>query len=106
MHTLFESGSSKIQDLERYIFDDIERYGLRLGELEKKIVGAYRETVSCFQTISTFAFRLKVRILQAAGEILEDEGLFEEEEEDETGALAMCVHSILEIDLLIGIFFA
>jgi hypothetical protein len=31
--------------------------------------------------------------LQAAGEILEDEGLFEEEEEDETGALAMCVHS-------------
>jgi len=37
--------------------------------LEKKVVGAYRET--------------------AAGEILEDEGLFEEEEEDETGALAI-----------------
>ena len=107
MHTLFESGSSKIQDLERYIFDDIERYGLRLGELEKKIVGAYRETVSCFHTMSTFfAFRLKVHILQAAGEILEDEGLFEEEEEDETGALAMCVHSSLKIDLLIGFFFA
>jgi hypothetical protein len=30
--------------------------------------------------------------LKAAGEILEDEGLFEDEEEDETGALAMCVH--------------
>lgn len=30
-------------------------------------------------------------MLQAAGELLEDEGLFEEEEDDETGALAMCV---------------
>ncbi|KAF8815964.1 hypothetical protein BYT27DRAFT_6482270 [Phlegmacium glaucopus] len=69
LHTLFESGSSKVQDLERYISDDIERYGSRLGELEKKIVGAYRET--------------------AAGELLEDEGLFEEEDEDETGALAI-----------------
>ncbi|KAF9476670.1 hypothetical protein BDN70DRAFT_882134 [Pholiota conissans] len=69
LHTLFESGSSKIQDLERYISDDIERYGTRLGELEKKLVGAYRETT--------------------AGEILEDGGLFEEEDEEETGALAI-----------------
>lgn len=46
LHTLFESGSSKVQDLERYISDDIERYGSRLGELEKKMVSAYRETVS------------------------------------------------------------
>jgi transcriptional activator SPT7 len=45
---LFESGSSQVQDLEQYIFNDIERYGLRLGELEKKIVGAYRETVCSF----------------------------------------------------------
>ncbi|KAH9485856.1 Transcriptional activator spt7 [Psilocybe cubensis] len=69
LHTLFESGSSKVQDLERYISDDIERYGSRLGELEKKMVSAYRET--------------------AAGEVLEDEGLFEEEDDEETGALAM-----------------
>jgi hypothetical protein len=43
--------------------------------------------------------------LQAAGEVLEDEGLFEEEEEDKTGALAMCVgciHYFLEVDLLTG----
>jgi len=66
---LFESGNSKVQDLERYISDDIERYGSRLGELEKKLVGAYRET--------------------NASEVLEDEGLFEEEDEEETGALAM-----------------
>ncbi|KAF5322499.1 hypothetical protein D9619_002195 [Psilocybe cf. subviscida] len=69
LHTLFESGSSKIQDLERYISDDVERYGVRLGELEKKLVGAYRETT--------------------AGEMLEDEGLFDSEGEDETGALAL-----------------
>ena len=46
LHTLFESGSSKVQDLERYISDDVERYGARLSELEKKLVGAYRELVS------------------------------------------------------------
>ncbi|KAF8901913.1 hypothetical protein CPB84DRAFT_1777006 [Gymnopilus junonius] len=68
LHTLFESGSSKVQDLERYISDDIERYGLRLGELEKKLGAAYREST--------------------AGEVLEDEGLFEEDSE-EPGILAM-----------------
>lgn len=69
LHTLFESGSSKVQDLERYISDDVERYGARLSELEKKLVGAYRELT--------------------ANETLEDEGLFDEEDEEETGALAM-----------------
>jgi transcriptional activator SPT7 len=42
---LFESGTTKIQDLERYIKDDVVRYGSRLGDLEKKLVGAYREAV-------------------------------------------------------------
>jgi len=35
-----------VQDLERYIRDDVERYSSRLNELERKIVGAYREAVS------------------------------------------------------------
>lgn len=35
-----------MQDLERYIRDDVERYSSRLNELERKIVGAYREAVS------------------------------------------------------------
>ncbi|PPR05625.1 hypothetical protein CVT24_002811 [Panaeolus cyanescens] len=70
LHTLFESGSAKVQDLERYIKDDIERHGARLGELEKKLVGAYRETAG-------------------DRELLEDEGLFDEEEDEEdAGALA------------------
>jgi transcriptional activator SPT7 len=46
LHTLFESGISQVQELEKYVSDDIERYGGRLLELEKKLVGAYRESVS------------------------------------------------------------
>lgn len=48
LHTLFESGTTRIQDLERYIKDDVVRYGSRLGDLEKKLVGAYREAVSSY----------------------------------------------------------
>ncbi|KAJ6469019.1 SAGA complex protein [Mycena vitilis] len=68
LHTLFESGIPRVQDLERYISDDVERYGARLGDLEKKLVGAYREVT--------------------AVDLLSDEGLFEDEEED-GGALTM-----------------
>lgn len=68
LHTLFESGTSKIQDLEQYIADDVKRHGTRLGDLEKKLVSAYREST--------------------ANEVQEDEGLFDEEEE-EAGALAV-----------------
>ncbi|KAJ6626723.1 hypothetical protein B0H10DRAFT_2211001 [Mycena sp. CBHHK59/15] len=60
LHTLFESGISRVQDLERYISDDVERYGARLGDLEKK--------------------------LATAVDALSDEGLFEDEE---GGALTM-----------------
>ncbi|KIK61029.1 hypothetical protein GYMLUDRAFT_586847 [Collybiopsis luxurians FD-317 M1] len=69
LHTLFESGISEIQDLERYVADDVERYGSRLADIEKKLVGAYREITSV--------------------DSVEDEGLFDEEEEDETSALAL-----------------
>lgn len=67
-----------MQDLERYIKDDVERYGARLGDLEKKLVGAYRETVT----------KLVDNSSQTAVEEGEEEGLFDEEEEEETGALA------------------
>ncbi|KAG6820069.1 hypothetical protein H0H93_005693 [Arthromyces matolae] len=69
LHTLFECGISRVQELERYVSDDVERYGSRLTTLEEKLVSAYRETT--------------------AGEVLEDEGLFEEEDEEEAGALAI-----------------
>lgn len=46
LHTLFESGITRVYDLERYIKDDVVRYGSRLSELEKKLANAYREAVS------------------------------------------------------------
>ena len=61
LHTLFESGSSKIQDLERYISDDIERYGARLTELDKKLVSAYTDLV-CLSLIHQFDARILITI--------------------------------------------
>jgi transcriptional activator SPT7 len=56
--------------------------------LEKKLVGAYRETVRPqFSNLCSYTQHL----FQTAGELLEDGGLFEEEDEEETGALAMYV---------------
>lgn len=43
---------SKVQELERYVTDDIERNGVRLLELEKKLVGAYRDAVRISCTIA------------------------------------------------------
>lgn len=45
LHTLFESGITHIRDIERYITEDVVRYGNRLTDLEKKLVNAYREVV-------------------------------------------------------------
>ncbi|CCM01012.1 uncharacterized protein FIBRA_03060 [Fibroporia radiculosa] len=46
LHTLFESGTTRIYELERYIKDDVVRYGSRLTELEKKLANAYREATA------------------------------------------------------------
>ena len=46
LHTLFESGITRVDDLERYIQDDVVRYGGRLSELGKKLDNAYQEIVS------------------------------------------------------------
>lgn len=46
LHTLFESGVTRAPyDLERYIKEDIVRYGNRMGDLEKKLSHAYSEAV-------------------------------------------------------------
>ena len=45
LHTLFESGITRVEDLERYIQDDVVRYGSRLSELGKKLDNAYQEIV-------------------------------------------------------------
>lgn len=64
LHTLFECGITKIQDLERYIKDDVVRHGSRLTDLEKKLVNAYREATTV--------------------DVLDDDALFGEDEESET----------------------
>ena len=48
LHTLFESGIARVQDLEGYIRDDVERYGTRLTELRRKLDTAYNELVCMF----------------------------------------------------------
>ncbi|KAF7309930.1 SAGA complex protein [Mycena indigotica] len=68
LHTLFESGVSRVQELERYVRDDVERHGSRLSDLEKKLDSAYSEVI--------------------AGEIIDDDTLFEEDEEND-GALTL-----------------
>lgn len=100
LHTLFESGTSKIQDIERYISDDVERYGARLTDLEKKLASAYRETVGGL-LCSLPAWYLCHS--QTAVEILEDGGLFDSEDEEDTGALAMYV-SLLEARITLMFF--
>ncbi|KAI6168663.1 hypothetical protein EDD17DRAFT_1529032 [Pisolithus thermaeus] len=68
LHALFESGITRIQDLERYIKDDIVRHGMRLAELEKKLENAYREATST--------------------DVPDDDALFNSDQEEED-ALAM-----------------
>ncbi|KAL4079299.1 hypothetical protein J3A83DRAFT_4208682 [Scleroderma citrinum] len=68
LHALFESGITRIQDLDRYITDDVLRQGIRLTELEKKLENAYREATST--------------------DILDDDAFFNSDQEEEDG-LAM-----------------
>ncbi|RPD57818.1 hypothetical protein L226DRAFT_575970 [Lentinus tigrinus ALCF2SS1-7] len=69
LHTLFESGITRINDLERYIKDDVVRYGGRLSELEKKLANAYREATTV--------------------EAWDDEALFRMDDEEEEGEFVM-----------------
>ncbi|KAG1835095.1 hypothetical protein EV424DRAFT_1531672 [Suillus variegatus] len=55
LHTLFESGIAKIQDLELYIKDNVIRHGSRLINLEKKLVGVYRKAVELINNGTLFA---------------------------------------------------
>ncbi|KAH9020108.1 hypothetical protein EDB84DRAFT_1515737 [Lactarius hengduanensis] len=70
LHSLFESGVSRIQNLERYITDDIMRHGNRLNDLEKKIANVYQEFTSA--------------------EAIDDDTLFaNEDDEEEESAFVM-----------------
>lgn len=43
LHTLFENGVTEVNQLERYVRDDVQRYGGRLQEILRKLQTAYRE---------------------------------------------------------------
>lgn len=45
LHTLTESGVPTVRDLDSYIRDDVERYGGRLSDLERKLSNAWQEEV-------------------------------------------------------------
>ncbi|CAE6418112.1 unnamed protein product [Rhizoctonia solani] len=62
LHALAEHGISEVQELERYIKDDVERYGTRLQDLERKLTHAYDE--------------------QTQAGAMEDDELFDEENEN------------------------
>jgi hypothetical protein len=67
---------SRIQNLERYITDDIVRHGNRLNDLEKKIVNVYQEFTSA--------------------EAIDDDTLFaNEDDEEEESAFVMYALSYL-----------
>ncbi|KAI0686712.1 hypothetical protein BC835DRAFT_1379004 [Cytidiella melzeri] len=70
LHALFDSGTTRVNELERYVKDDILRNGSRLADLEKKLLNAYEEATS--------------------NEAWDDDTLFRlEEEEEEEGEFVM-----------------
>ncbi|KAK7691944.1 hypothetical protein QCA50_005349 [Cerrena zonata] len=69
LHTLFESGTTHVSELERYVRDDVVRYGSRLADLDKKLSTAYSEATSA--------------------EAWDDDALFKDEEEEEEGEFVM-----------------
>jgi len=83
LHSLFESGVSRIQGLEKYITDDVERHGKRLGELEKKITNVYQEFTS--------------------SDAIDDDTLFanEDDEEEESAFVMYALHPQLLADVML-----
>jgi len=83
LHALFESGVSRIQGLEKYIKDDVERHGSRLKELEKKITNVYQEFAST--------------------DAIDDDTLFaNEDDEEEESAFVMYALLCLSVSVLLS----
>ena len=90
MHTLFESGTTRIYELDRYIKDDVIRYGGRLAELEKKLANAYRDAVSRY-VIELRTVR-SCHASQTTEEAWDDDALFQNaNDEEEDGQFVMYV---------------
>ncbi|KAI8601118.1 hypothetical protein EDD21DRAFT_115910 [Dissophora ornata] len=46
LHTLYENGVSSVGELEGYIREDVERYGLKLQDIHRKLETSYSETIN------------------------------------------------------------
>lgn len=46
LHTLHENGVDKLEDLENYVADDIEKYGQRLSDLSRRLEDTYQDLVA------------------------------------------------------------
>ena len=80
LQVLFEGGVASVHDLERYVKDDVLRHGVRLNELEKKVLNAFSELTAndVLDDDALFAFsdgaeedgRLKKRLEELIGDCL------------------------------------
>lgn len=50
LHTLYQNGTRDVNQLEQYARDDVERHGVKIAELAKKMQAAYTDTVSYVTT--------------------------------------------------------
>jgi len=64
--------------LERYIKDDIERYGVKISDLDRKLTAAYREQVRAKWTTLTLGSHY---VTQVESVVIEDDMLFDPEGE-------------------------
>jgi hypothetical protein len=48
LHTLYQNGTRDVSQLEHYARDDVERHGVKLADLAKKMQAAYTDTVRRF----------------------------------------------------------
>ncbi len=46
LHAFFENGGISVHDLDRYVRDDVERVGVKLRDVDKKLRQAMEDQVS------------------------------------------------------------
>lgn len=73
LHALHENGQVETSDLEAHIKDDIEREGVKIAEMTRKVRQAYKEVVSVNVPVESESD------LQATAPVIEDDMLFNEQ---------------------------
>jgi transcriptional activator SPT7 len=88
LHALYENGGLAPSDIESHIKDDIEKEGIKLVDMDKKMGQAYKDIVSHYRSSSpviaesTFCLTLLVPCftdrtdIQATAPVIEDDMMF------------------------------